>query len=99
VVREQASPDAPGTDESVFVLVPGVPYVAEWERAEELLCALRQTVTAVGYGWLLSRARVRVMPDGSCELDLGSLHPNTAQHWARLLRLLIAAGATWERVA
>jgi hypothetical protein len=102
VVREQASPEPPGADddsESVFVLVPGVRYVAEWEKAEELLCALREIVTAYGSGWLLLRARVRVMPDGSCVLDLGGLHPHAARQWARLVRQLVALGATWERVA
>jgi hypothetical protein len=99
VVCEQAHPDAPGAGGEAFVLVPGVPYVATWEKTEELLCAFRELVGAYGYGWLLSRARVRVMQDGGCVLDLGRLHPHARRQWSRLLRPLVAAGATWEWVA
>jgi hypothetical protein len=96
VVRVQTSPDTPGAgDESVA----GAPYVATWEVAEELLGALRKTVTAYGYGCLLLRARVRVIADGGCVLDLGILHPHALRQWRRLVRLLIAAGIAWERVA
>lgn len=81
------------------MVVPGVPYVEAWDEMEALLCSLRALVTGHGCGWLLSRARVRVMADGQCVLDLGSLHPHARREWTRLLRLLVAAGAVWERVA
>lgn len=96
VVRVQTSPETPGAgDESVA----GVPYVATWEVAEELLGALRETVTAYGYGYLLLRARVRLIAKGGCVLDLGTLHPHAARQWRRLVRLLIADGLAWERAA
>lgn len=78
-------PPNPDTDVA-WVLEPGVPYVAGWAEAHEVVTELLAELAGRGLGGRLPYARAEVTPAGVGVVELGRVSLATARRLAHLRR-------------